>query len=77
MSNNQLHLEQDFFDNPNHPEISYLPLPQDDPNPPNRPYEQHPSNSHQPNQDADLSPTTNRFYQEFRRICTVAFNIQS
>lgn len=62
MSNNQLHLEQDFFDNPNQPEVSYLPLSQEDPNPPNQSYQPHPNNSHRPQTDPDLSPTTNRFY---------------
>jgi hypothetical protein len=77
MSEHQLHLEQDFFDNPNQQEFSYLPPTHDDPHPQNKSYPPHSAPPHATPQDLEPTAGSNRFYQEYRRIFSVAYNIQA
>jgi hypothetical protein len=68
MNNHNLHLE--FFDN-HHAELPYLPLAADEP--PLR----HFDGSSQPLHHSDPLASSNKFYQEYRRIYSVSHHLHT
>lgn len=77
MANHQLHIESEFFENGNHQELPYITLPQDEPHPQTKHYDSNATHLHTSPHNPDSANSSNRFYQEYRRIYSVSYNIQT
>ncbi len=77
MADHQLHLEQDFFLNNNPQEEPFLPLPNLDNHPQIKNYDTNATHTQGSPPDPEAPSSSNRFYQEYRRIYSVSYNLQT